>query len=396
MRQLLTASLMIGVLCAAAWAQEQGANERRGGPPGQRGVRDGRGGGRGGRGMGDRQGGMGMNRMYDRIIQQLDLDEEQQAKFEEFTADQRKSMEDMRARWEEMQAARESGDEERMAELREQMQQNGGMRGRGMQDGMNEALEKLEPLLREDQVSKLWELQEQMQQRTGGRENYRRVINELPDELELTDEQRDEFDHLVSAQREKMRDSFAELRPLMDEMRKATEAGDDERAAELRQQMADARPSQENMINAVLDELTESLTEEQVEKLAEFRKGLETGGRDAKNSKLDVRRVISAVKRLKLDTDQKADIREIERDAIKEYRQISRDNKEEHAALAEAVKAEIIKVLDEEQVTQFEDALKRAGGQRGNRDASQRDRGNRRDRGDRGNRGERQKPNERP
>ncbi|MBU0617838.1 MAG: hypothetical protein KKI02_08985, partial [Planctomycetes bacterium] len=126
--------------------------------------------------------------------------------------------------------------------------------------------------------------------------------------------------------------------------------------------------------------------EEQVERLAAFRKSLSGGGPDKEGEAGSVRDVLRAVKRLKLDSKQKEGIREIEREAIRAYREIPRKDKQEHAALAREVKAEIIKVLDEDQVKEFEQQLTRPDrGLRGESD-QQRERGERRDRGRRGER----------
>lgn len=85
----------------------------------------------------------------------------------------------------------------------------------------------------------------------------------------------------------------------------------------------------------------------------------------SKSGSGDARTVLRAAKRVDLNRDQKDEIREIERGTIGAYRRISRKNKEGHTELAEQVKAEITKLLDAEQIEQFEAALKRLG--RGNR-----------------------------
>jgi hypothetical protein len=165
-------------------------------------------------------------------------------------------------------------------------------------------------------------------------------------------------------------------------MREAREAGDDERVAELREQLEQTRPSQEALVEGLFEDLEDILTEEQLARLAEFRKSLDGPAGPGKRGEAgSVRDVLRAVKRLKLNSDQKEELREIERDAIRAYREISRKDREEQATLAREVKAEIMEILDEDQGQEFEQQLRRVvGGRRGERD-QRRERGERRDRG---------------
>ena len=385
MRHAILASFVIGLLSLTAWAQEEGEQEQERGERAADERRMERR-GRGERGMGERRGpgrerGPRGDRMFARIADELELDEEQRARFEEITAGHRERVRESEERWREVREARRDGDEEHATQLRAERRE-----ARGPESGLAEALEELEPILRDDQLSKLWELQDRMQSRQNDRDRYRRITQDLPDELGLSDEQRDEFQELLRAQREQMRGRWGEIRPLMEEMRQAREAGDDERVQELRRQLEETRPSQEAMFEGLFEELKDSLTEEQLERLVAFREELATGGRDRQGGPGDVRNVLRAAKRLRLDSDQKEQIREIEREAIGAYRKISRQAKDEQAALAVETKAEIMKVLNEEQAKEFEDALKRlSGGRRGDRE-QRRDRGERRERGRRGER----------
>jgi len=89
MRRLTLASFVVGLLAVTAWAQEDRDREQERGdrPRGERRMER----GRGERGMGERRGGgrdrgPGMGRMWDRVADELDLDEEQRAQFDEITA----------------------------------------------------------------------------------------------------------------------------------------------------------------------------------------------------------------------------------------------------------------------------------------------------------------------
>lgn len=340
MKRVLLSSFLVVVLGVTAGAQENAERPQR----------------RGGWGPGPNAGPRGGGeRMYDRIASELELDEEQRARFDEITAGQRERMRGMGERWREMREAQEAGDEERVAQLRAQMGE-----GRGMDTGLVEALDELEPILRDDQVAKLWEIQDRLQSRDAERSRFM-AIRELPDELELDEQQRQEYEEILRSGRERMRGRFEEMRPLVEEMREAAEAGDEERVAELRRQMEEARPDSGSMFDGFYEELEKILNEEQIKRLAEFRQRVEGGGPDEKRGPADVRDILRAAKRLRLDGEQKEGIRDIEREAIGAFRKIGRRDKEGQAGLAADVKADIIELLDAEQVEQFEEQLKRLG-----------------------------------
>jgi Spy/CpxP family protein refolding chaperone len=339
MSRVLLASLCIGALAAAAWAQPPPDQpERRG--EGRRGQRPER--------------GAWAGRMFDRIADELQLDDEQRSQFEEIMATQRERMREREQRWTEVRRAEREGDEERAAQLRAEL---GEWRGPG--SGIAEALDEIEPILRDDQLARLWEIQDRMQRRGGEGERYRRVVRELPDELDLDEAQREEFDRILRSERERMRERWSEMRPLMDELRRAGEAGDTERVEELRRQLEEARSRPDSMLANFFKELEQVLNEEQLKRLAAYRERLEGGGPGEREGPTDVRNVLRAVKRLRLSTEQKDELNDIEREAIGQYRKIGRRNQEEQAHLAAAVKKEIVAVLDAEQVKQLEQELQR-------------------------------------
>jgi Spy/CpxP family protein refolding chaperone len=340
MSRVFLAGLIIGVLAAPAWAQQETGRPRQ---PGER--RGGPGGGRPAWG----------GRMFTRVANELDLDEGQRAEFDKIVAAYRERMREQGRRWMEVRQAMRDGDEERAAQLRAELPERG-----GPGSGMAEVLEEIEPILREDQVATLWEIQDRMQSRQDDWERYRSVVDDLPDELKLDATQREEFDRIMESRRQQMRERGSELRPLFEEMREAGEAGDLERVAELRRQLEEARPDPASMFPGLFEELEGMLNDEQKERLAAFRERLETGGADAgQREPEDVRNVLKAVRRLSLSSEQKSDIREIEREAIGAYRKIGRRNQEEQARLAVEVKKEIVALLDAEQTEQFEQQLNR-------------------------------------
>ncbi len=340
MSRVLLISLFVGVLGTPAWAQ----HGMGGFPPDGEGYM--------GAGM-DHS--VSAGRMYTRMGDQLDLDEAQRQQFDEIVAAQRERWSGMGQRWREVRQAMRDGDDQRAAELRAELRA-----GYAPGSGMSAIFDEIEPILRDDQVGKLWEMQDRMQSRREGFERYRRVVRELPDELDLDDGQQAEFERLLTSQREQMHERWSEMRPLFEEMRAAQEAGDEERLKELRKQLEEARPDPETMFDfdAVFEQLAEVLSDEQKERLAAFRAGAETGD-DGERGPRDVRDVLRVLRRVRLSSTQKDEIRDIEREAIRARRDIGRRDKEGQARLAATVKAEIVTLLDQEQTKQFELLLRR-------------------------------------
>jgi len=341
MNRLFLASVVIGVLSASAWGQD---GQQDGRPPD----------GRGPRGGPDHSG--WADRMFMRVADELDLDDEQRIQFEEITAPRREEMREMGQRWREVRQATREGDEERAAQLRAELPE-----WRGPGSGLSELADEIEPILRDDQVGKLWEIADRTQRRQDDRERYRTIIRELPDELDMDEEQREEFDQLVQSERDRMRGRMSEMRPVFEEMREAREAGDEQRLAELREQLETSRPNSETIETAFFEQLGGILDDQQRAQLAVYREGLESGVQDEQRGLDDVRDVLRAVKRLRLTSEQKDAVREIEHEAIGAYRKIGRRDREGQVLLAAEVKGEIADLLDSEQVEQFEQQLQRLG-----------------------------------
>jgi Spy/CpxP family protein refolding chaperone len=341
MNRILLTSLIMGALTAIALAQTddqgRGPDQARGPEPGP--------------------GRWGMPRgMYSRLADELELDDAQRARFDELMAARREEMREMGERWRQVREAMRDGNEELAAQLRSELPE-----WRGPGSGMSEVFDELEPILRDDQLARLWEMQDRMQRGRDEIARYRTVVSELPDELDLDEAQRAEFDRILASQREQMRERFTEMRPLFDELREARRAGDEERVAELREEMEAARPSTDSVLTSFLDQLEGTLNPTQLELLAAYRQRMESPGEGKQAGPQDVRTVLRAVKRLKLSGEQKDEIRKIEREAIGAYRKIGRRNHEEQAQLAGEVKKEIIGVLDADQVEQFDQYLQRFG-----------------------------------
>lgn len=364
--------------------QERGQRRDRG----DRGDRQERGQRREGRSFGgDRRG--GTERMAQRLVESLDLDDQQREQFEEILAGQRERNEEQRQIWSEIREANQDGDERRAAELREELRAQGGER-RG--NPMSGILNELEPILREDQMEAFKQLRERMggmggMGGRGGRDGQgrgrNRGLDNLIEELDLTDEQQREWEGIRNEQRDRGRTSWEELRPLMDEMREARESGDDERLAEIRAKFAEMRSGNRGSgDDARLEALEKILDDEQRRILAEYRERSDRrGGRDDRNRAPDSRAIIQAAKRLDLDANQKEELRDIEQEAGREQRRVRRD-REAAAELAETVKRDIMDLLDDDQKRAFERQLTRNGRRTSRRGDNSRDddRRNREDR----------------
>lgn len=321
-----------------------------------------------------------IERMAGRIAEQLDLDDEQKAQFDKIVADfeersqqQRGNRQQMGEIRREMRAAREDGDDERVAELREQMRELGG--GNPMNDFYNQ----IEPILRDDQKRQLSQMRERFSQRGGrgmGRGGAMQQVERLRGRLNLDDEQREQFDRLLEDARESMQEQrragFEEMRPLIEELRAAQQEGDDERVQELREKFREMRGGGGD--NAALEELygqlEKILRDDQRAILAQFREQQQRGRRGGRGTdQNDVRGLLRLAKRLDLNDEQKEDLRQVEQESMRALREVRRD-REAQADLAKQVKKEITAILNSEQAERFERLLQR--GSRGDRPGRER------------------------
>ena len=305
------------------------------------------------RGRGPRGGAGWYDRMLARVTNELQLDESQREQFDEIVATHRERMQEMGQRWQELRQAMRDGDEERAAVLRAELPQRGpgGMFG--------PILEDLEPLLREDQLERLHAMQERMQEGRRRGDMYRRVMTELPEELGLDEAQREQWDQLMATRREQRREQFEQMRPIWEEMRTAQEAGDEERLAELRAQLEEMRADPEAGLQSLFDELEGILREDQILILNEYRRELGTRARGDADEPGDLRNILRAAKRVRLDSEQREALREIESEAGNARREIDRRDAEAARRLAAKVKQQIIEILDPDQQREFEENLSR-------------------------------------
>jgi hypothetical protein len=350
--------ISLAVFCLALPAQAQ--RERAAGGQERPGMRQ-------GRRMAGGPGQMSPDALARRLAQELELTDEQREEYAEIVASYRQKWEELRGRGQEMRElarelreARESGNTERAEQIRQQME---GFRGGG-EEVMLDFLDQVETILDEQQIQRLSQFRERMQRaREDGqrRADMRQLIQRLPDELELSEEQRAEFQEILAAQREQFgqqRERWRELRPLMEELREARAAGDEERVAELERELEQRRPRMPGS-EELLEQIEQILTAEQKVKLAELRAQLERRGRE-----LDARRILDTARRLDLNKEQRERLKEITREAMTVRGRVRMDA-EARAELAKSVKRQILEMLDAEQAAQFERLLER--GSRGER-----------------------------
>jgi hypothetical protein len=311
-------------------------------------------------------GGRGMmgGRMMGRMVEELDLDENQQKIYEELAAPMRERMRVQGERWRAAREAADGGDDTQLKQLQAEFQQQGGP-GRGGPfggaDPFGEIFEQLEPHLRPDQVDKLDNMRDRMDRDRESMDSWRRISDELPGKLNLDEAQKQQFDEALQAAREETGQRWQAMRPIFEQMQEARDAGDNERVAELRQQFEQQRPDGTAQLQGLLGQIEQMLRDDQKEAFAEFQNdiGIGTGGDAADAGGLtDVRAILRVAKRLRMTSEQKDDFRALERQAMRSLRVAGRDQAAK-AELAERVKEQIEQLLDDTQKERFQSQLER-------------------------------------
>ncbi|MCB9854985.1 MAG: Spy/CpxP family protein refolding chaperone [Phycisphaerales bacterium] len=238
--------------------QSQDEGGRRFNQDGQRGR------GNGPRGFGRRGRGPDMDGFYDRVAQELALDEDQKAQLEEIRAAQRERMESFRQRREAIRQAEDDGDQARADQLREEMrsefEQNVGRR-RGF---MEETIQSIDGILTEDQRTQFATLQQTMrtEREQQMRQRFESRYERIAEDLGLDDDQRQVLEDIKAAQIEQME----EFRGRWEAVREAYDNGNDALGDQLREELVGEMregggPRQ--FMNQVWDELDPVLTDDQ-------------------------------------------------------------------------------------------------------------------------------------
>ncbi|MEP0847271.1 MAG: hypothetical protein HRF50_10695 [Phycisphaerae bacterium] len=313
--------------------------------------------------------GPSLEQLVERMKSAIEFDEQQLSQLDELLKKHQEQAEQGRARWRELREAEEMGDEARAAQLREEFRAQraeGGMRGRGPDALLNE----VEALLHEDQLEAFRTFRESLPPPPdrGPGEAMMRAIRDLPDAVQMTDEQRAQYDKLLEERRAAMRERWGRRgRGEGEGAQPPAPAAPGEPAEGAQPAEAGDRPPRFERFDpsAMLDELfaqvAEMLNADQVKLLEEYRKQVgselrDPGGRGGN----DPRAVISAAKRVSnLSTEQEDAIREIENETAQAARGVPRSDAEGQAMIAADAKEKILKVLNDEQKAEFERNLQR-------------------------------------
>ena len=302
-----------------------------------------------------------MERVLKRLAEDLVLDAEQRAQLDEIAGPYRERMREMSQRRSEVREAMRNGDEDLAAELRARMREDGGPWA-----SMSEMVNKVEPILSEEQLERFSEMRAEMEERYEDRarrfedrEHYRQMARELPDELDMDEGQREKYGEFLSSWREQFRTRMRETGPLREQMRAAREANDEERIAELRSEFDKMRPDPEKMHAEFFSGVQNLLRDEQKKTLALYRARFEAGDGDGQTHAEDVRVVLAAARRARLSPDQKEDLRAIRQEAVQASREIRRQDRQGQALLAATIKDKVVRMLDAEQAERYEREIER-------------------------------------
>lgn len=351
MRCLSIAFVMTVAVAALAQTPQDGSQPRRGfGPPsGQDG---------GPRRMwGGPGGGMPWG-MRDPVPDRLELDEAQRTRYDELMAGHFERMRIGGERWQEAMRAEQAGDPAPLERLRNEARERD-----FMTESLNQVYDEFGESLSEEQLDQLDEMRDNMERGMQRMRAAWRMREELPEKLNLDETQKQQFDEMLQARREQMRQGFEQMRPVWEELRTARENGDDARAAEIEKQLEASRPDFDALTNEFLDQVATILTAEQTPLMAEYREQFSAApAAAAKSGVPDVRTLLKAMRRVKLSSEQRGEVRELEGQAMRESRGLSAKDTEAQAKLAKETKSKLLALLDAGQRKDFEAAIRRAGG----------------------------------
>lgn len=310
-----------------------------------------------------------IERIAARIADELELDDQQREQLNQIMARQREQMRSLRGQRPSPPPGSPPQDGEPVAPPPPPLDRPGTPEMRGGFGGPNpfdQVFEELKPILREDQLERLGPIQERFSRMRGpggpggpDRDPMGRMLRDLPERLNLNDEQKAHFDELLDEFRAQQRERFESMRPIIEELRQAQEDGNDARVEELRAALDESRPDPGAGIDELLTKLEDALDAQQKAALADYRTELRErapGQRDAGAS--DLRSLLSAVRRLDLEAEQREAVRKIERDTMAAARKLARDDREGRALLLATARKALAEVLSEEQMTKVDELMK--------------------------------------
>jgi len=211
-----------------------------------------------------------MDRMYDRLAEELQLDDEQRVQFDQIRERQRARMRETFETFQQIREAERNGDLARADELRASLPD------RPMGGGpMGGVLDELKPILHDDQLVKLEEIRNRPPPGASER------LDRMAEELQLDEYQRGQLDEAARGILDRFRNmgqQWQELRPLYEQRRQAVLDGDDALVEQLTQQIEESRPDPRNVFQGFFDEVETFLTPEQSERLQQMRSRFAGGG----------------------------------------------------------------------------------------------------------------------
>lgn len=307
-------------------------------------------------------GGEGRKAMYDRIRSELDLDDEQKAKYDAIVDEHKKKgrpgMRGARARGITRggRGARGGGGSSSGAEPRTDVR---GARG----DHMDAFFDEVEGILRDDQQKKLADIRKDHAARRGlGGGGPIAQLRRLQGDLKLDDEQNQRYEGLLDKLDEDLKSSRtggADIGEVIEEIRAAAEAGNTDRVKELRERLPNPRQANDRAVAQFLDEVESFLEPKQLDTLERYKRQLR-----ANREETNLRECFRFVSRLDLDRDQRQEMRGIQRDSARALREARRDAGETARVTAE-VKEQLRGMLADEQCAEFDKWLEQKESKRG-------------------------------
>jgi len=297
-------------------------------------------------------------RMFGRLAEQLDLDEQQRTEFQEIMQAHRERMVEQFPELREIRQAMRDGDRDRARELREEVE----ARGFDFRDSIQQAFDEVEVILTDDQFERFSQMRSDMRRWADRREEERNFRESLPDELDMNEEQRAQYDQLLRQRRQQFRDRMREAGNLMRELREARESGDEALVADIEAELeamrsAAPRPDGTQRRDQLLNEVRGILNEDQLPILETYYELPADEAGDGES--YDVRTLLRAAARSGLDRGQREEWKGIAREALKRLRPLDRNDRDQKAKIAEDVHAKIEELLKEDQMQRFEQQLER-------------------------------------
>ncbi len=300
--------------------------------------------------------------IMEKIAAELNLEAQQRIKLDEIVSAYLQELGERRRKWFELRQAEKAGDSARAELLRAELQDAGST---NPQSTVPAILGELEPHLRPDQREKLPAIEERFTRRGGGANELTALAN-LAAELNLSPEQKEQYNALVGEYREQTaRDAsrMIEVAGLYKELEEARRSGDESRAADLQKRMGEAQPDRRGQLEKLLDQIERILDTDQRRTFVERRDDV-VSALTARGGGPDVRTMLRTAKRLKLEDDQKARLAEVEREAEEALRGLKARDRDGRLRLANQVRKDILAILTPEQQRDFERQLDRRAGRR--------------------------------